>query len=177
MECSEETRLIEENINLVYYTVRKYFYNNEDYYDLGMIGLIKGVKSYDKNKGAISTYLMKCIKNEIMMRYRRDKNPKDCLSLDYDTENTKLSNLISDNTNIEDEILKKEQCELLYECLNKLTKIEKYIIVHYYGLYNSDKMSQKDIAKDLNMKPTSVTKIHLRVLKKLKKLIEERYKC
>ena len=112
-----------------------------------------------------------------MMRYRRDKNPKDCLSLDYDTENTKLSNLISDNTNIEDEILKKEQCELLYECLNKLTKIEKYIIVHYYGLYNSDKMSQKDIAKDLNMKPTSVTKIHLRVLKKLKKLIEERYKC
>lgn len=175
MECSEETKMIEDNINLVYYTVRKYFYNNEDYYDLGMIGLVKGVKSYDKNKGAISTYLMKCIRNEIMMRYRRDKNPKVTLSLDYENENNKLSNMISDNTNIEEDMLKKEQYELLYMCLESLNDTEKYIIIHYYGLYDNDKMSQKNIAKDLNMKPTSVTKIHLRVLKKLKKLMEERY--
>lgn len=175
MELDEETKIIEDNMNLVYYAVRKYFYNNEDYYDLGMIGLVKGVKSYNKDKGALSTYLMKCIKNEIIMRYRRDKNPKDCLSLDYDSEGYKLCNIVPDNTNVEDIILCEEKNKILYDCLSLLSETEQYVIKYYYGLNNCDKKSQKTIAKYLNMKPTNVTKIHLRALKKLKKLMEERY--
>ena len=172
MENNERNRMIEDNMNLVYYLVRKYFYNNEDYYDVGMIGLIKGVDSYDKSRGSLCTYLGKCIYNEILMTHRNDKNPKKYLSLDY--EESRLSNLITDSIDMEEQLIVKEKETLLYESVEKLNPFEKFIIVKYYGLYNNDKLSQREIANILNIRPSGVCKKHLSALKKLKKYMEDR---
>jgi RNA polymerase sporulation-specific sigma factor len=61
--------LIEHNLRLVAYVAKKY--NNhakdaEDLISVGTIGLIKGVASYNAEKGAkLSTYAIRCIENAI----------------------------------------------------------------------------------------------------------------
>ena len=55
--------------------------NKEDeYFDVGLVGLAKGIKTYDKTKGyQRSTYYVKCIKNEICKELcfeNRDKRIK-----------------------------------------------------------------------------------------------------
>lgn len=68
-DTSVRDTIIKGNINLVYYTFSRYFKNLEvgEYEDLGLIGLIKAVDSYDVEKNAdFATFSIICIKNEIL---------------------------------------------------------------------------------------------------------------
>ena len=79
MAGDEEARnkLIEHNLRLVAHIVKKFETNNKDTDDLigiGTIGLIKGVDSYDFDKNIrLTTYVAKCIQNEILMYFRSNK--------------------------------------------------------------------------------------------------------
>ena len=44
--------IAERNIKLVYRVVNLHFGGNPDLYDVGMIGLVKGAKSYDPTKNS-----------------------------------------------------------------------------------------------------------------------------
>ena len=76
---SEEARniLIERNLRLVAHVAKKYASTNVDQEDLisiGSIGLIKGINSYKLDKGSkLSTYVSRCIDNEILMHLRATK--------------------------------------------------------------------------------------------------------
>lgn len=69
--------LIERNLRLVAHVCKKYSNTNVDQEDLisiGTIGLIKGINSFDVSKGArLSTYVSRCIDNEILMYLRSTK--------------------------------------------------------------------------------------------------------
>ena len=69
--------LIERNLRLVAHISKKYSSTNidqEDLISIGTIGLIKGINSYKINKGTkLSTYVSKCIDNEILMYLRTTK--------------------------------------------------------------------------------------------------------
>ncbi len=69
--------LIERNLRLVAHIVKKYSNYNKDVDDLisiGTVGLIKGISSFDINKGTrLATYAAKCIENEILMDMRAKK--------------------------------------------------------------------------------------------------------
>ena len=69
--------LIERNIRLVAHISKKYSSTNidqEDLISIGTIGLIKGINSYKINKGTkLSTYVSRCIDNEILMYLRTTK--------------------------------------------------------------------------------------------------------
>ena len=75
----EEARniLIERNLRLVAHVSKKYASTNIDQDDLisiGTIGLIKGINSFNIEKGAkLSTYVSRCIDNEILMHLRATK--------------------------------------------------------------------------------------------------------
>jgi len=75
----EEARniLIERNLRLVAHVSKKYSNSNVDQDDLisiGTIGLIKGINSFKPEKGArLSTYVSRCIDNEILMHFRATK--------------------------------------------------------------------------------------------------------
>ena len=75
-EGDEEARnlLIEKNLRLVVHVCKKYANANIDQDDLlsiGTIGLIKGVNSFKTNKGSkLSTYVSRCIDNEVLMHLR-----------------------------------------------------------------------------------------------------------
>lgn len=69
--------LIERNLRLVAHISKKYSSTNidqEDLISIGTIGLIKGINSFKMNKGTkLSTYVSRCIDNEILMYLRATK--------------------------------------------------------------------------------------------------------
>ena len=87
--------IAERNIKLVYRVVNLHFGGNPDLYDVGMIGLVKGAKSYDPTKNKEANYLCKCIKNEILLFLRKEKNRIKPIS---------LSTTICDEITVEDTV-------------------------------------------------------------------------
>ena len=138
--------------------------------------MIKGVATFDKSKGYCrSTYLIKCIRNEIYWYYRNDKNPKNTLSLDLEYEdNMTLENLVPSEVDIEGDIVKDELHQRLFDNIAKLNDTEQYVLNNYYGLGNRDRISLKAIAERLGMSQSKVTKMHLKALKKLKYFMEDK---
>lgn len=69
--------LIERNLRLVAHVAKKYTNSKVDQDDLisiGTVGLIKGINSFNVEKGArLSTYVSRCIDNEILMHLRATK--------------------------------------------------------------------------------------------------------
>lgn len=69
--------LIERNLRLVAHVAKKYGNSKVDQDDLisiGTVGLIKGINSFNVEKGArLSTYVSRCIDNEILMHLRATK--------------------------------------------------------------------------------------------------------
>jgi len=79
MEGDEDARniLIERNLRLVAHICKKYNIPNLDTDDLisiGTIGLIKGINTFNLDKGVrLATYASRCIDNEILMYLRSTK--------------------------------------------------------------------------------------------------------
>lgn len=69
--------LIERNLRLVAHISKKYTSATiplDDLISIGTIGLIKGINSFNVDKGSkLSTYVSKCIDNEILMYLRSTK--------------------------------------------------------------------------------------------------------
>ncbi|MBR1416544.1 MAG: RNA polymerase sporulation sigma factor SigK [Bacilli bacterium] len=180
--------LIEHNLRLVAHIVKKFESKNVDTDDLigiGTIGLIKAVDSYTKDKDTrITTYAAKCIQNEILMHFRSNKKYLNTVSLDdtigYDKDGNIIS-LIDVMENIDDsldtKINLKENIELLQKYMNKLNNREKEIIIKRYGLNNTKEMTQKDIAKELHISRSYVSRIEKRAITKILKNFIKEKKC
>lgn len=170
--------LIEHNLRLVAHICKKYEntkVDNDDLISIGTIGLIKGIDSYSKEKGTrITTYCAKCIENEILMFFRSNKKNNNNISLDepigYDKEGndiTILDVLKTPKPDYEDSIYTKDSIKKLEKYLRNLSKREQEIIIKRYGLYNKEEKTQKDIAHDLNISRSYVSRIEKRAITKL----------
>lgn len=83
-------KLVEDNMNLVYFTISKYYptyIHDEDIIQTGMVGLCQAAKRWDESKSTFSTFAVKCICNEINMEFRQRNKHKDVSSLDYEVDN------------------------------------------------------------------------------------------
>jgi len=171
-------KLIEHNLRLVAHIVKKFDYKNVDQDDLisiGTIGLIKGVDSFSNKHGTkITTYCARCIENEILMYFRsNNKNNKNISineSIGYDKEGneiTILDVLKVPSPDFIEEINDRDNVLLLKKYINVLNKREKDIIVKRYGLSNEDELTQKEIAKALNISRSYVSRIEKRALTKI----------
>lgn len=62
----------------------------DDYYQIGSMGLLRAIDTYDANKGTqFSTYAVKCIKNEIGQYFQsqeRDKRKMNTVTTSYNVE-------------------------------------------------------------------------------------------
>ena len=172
--------LIEHNLRLVAHIVKKYENKNEDVDDLisiGTIGLIKGIDSFNKSKNAkMTTYVAKCIENEILMYYRSNKHNNKNISLNepigYDKEGDEITLLDVLKTSKPDyalEIHNQDNIKLIDKYFSVLNKREKEIIIKRYGLDDTDKLTQKEIAKKFNISRSYVSRIEKRALTKMLK--------
>lgn len=171
-------KLIEHNLRLVAHIVKKFESNINDIDDLigiGTVGLIKGIDSFSPNKNVkLTTYIAKCAENEILMYFRADKkNSKnvslyDGISYDKDgNEVTILDVLKTTDPDFAEEIYKKDNIKLLKEYIKILTSREREVLTKRYGLDGQDEITQKEIAKNLGISRSYVSRIEKRAITKI----------
>jgi RNA polymerase sporulation-specific sigma factor len=170
--------LIEHNLRLVAHIVKKYEnknYDTDDLISIGTIGLVKGIDSYRPNKKTrLTTYAARCIENEILMYFRSNKKHLNNVSLNdsigYDKDGNEI-NLIdvikSNDKDINEELNTQNNIELLLKYIEILTPREKMIIIKRYGLYNNKEQTQKEIAKDMKISRSYVSRIEKRAITKI----------
>lgn len=172
--------LIERNLRLVAHIVKKFESKNisqDDLISIGTIGLIKGIDSYNNSrKTKITTYAARCIENEILMYFRSNKKRESDVSLndsigyDKDGNEINLIDVLKDNTSDFAEVIHtKDNIKDLSVYLNLLNEREKEIIIKRYGLLNQKEKTQKEIAKELNISRSYVSRIEKRALTKMLK--------
>lgn len=176
--------LIERNLRLVAHIVKKYVNyqkDSEDLISIGTVGLIKGITTYKMDKGIkLATYVARCIENEILMhiraskKYQKDIYLQDTVGVDKDGNEVTLEDKVADDSiSIDDEVLLKMECQSLYKKIEKVLKgREKLIIQFRYGLLNGKELTQKEIAKMLNISRSYVSRIEKKALEKLYKEME-----
>lgn len=179
-------KLIEHNLRLVAHIVKKFDTkddNQDDLISIGTIGLIKGIDSYKPSKNTkITTYAARCIQNEILMYFRGTKKSHGDVSLNdsigYDKEGNEINliDVIKDQSpDISDTIYDQELIYKLSENLNVLSSRERIIIEKRYGLNNTKELTQKEIAKEMKISRSYVSRIEKRALIKiLKEFLKEK---
>ena len=175
-------RLIEHNLRLVVFLAKRYENTKVDLEDLvsiGSIGLIKGINTYKRGKNIkLATYCSRCIDNEILMYLRKNKKTRgdisfeESLSFDSDGNELHLEDILGTESDIvtkplEDEYDKK----VLKEELEKLDARDKEIMYLRYGLNGMEELTQKEVAKKLNISQSYISRIEKKVIKRLKNII------
>ncbi len=178
-DIEAKEKLIHHNLRLVAHVSKKYStcsIPSEDLLSIGIIGLIKGINSYDYTKGTkFATYGARCIDNEILMAIRNEnKNGgnvflEDHLGSDEDGNNITLIDIISapedDVHNIASLNIDKA---LLYEKVATiLDKRERDIITLRYGLSLTKKYTQIEIANLMGISRSYVSRIEKKAIEKL----------
>ncbi|CAN2250091.1 RNA polymerase sporulation sigma factor SigK [Bacillus vallismortis] len=170
--------LIEHNLRLVAHIVKKFENTGEDAEDLisiGTIGLIKGIESYSAGKGTkLATYAARCIENEILMHLRALKKTKKDVSLHdpigQDKEGNEISLidvLKSENEDVIDTIQLNMELEKVKQYIDILDDREKEVIVGRFGLDLKKEKTQREIAKELGISRSYVSRIEKRALMKM----------
>ena len=177
--------LIERNLRLVAHVAKKYStakIDQEDLISIGTIGLIKGINRFDVKKGArLSTYVSRCIDNEILMHLRATKKLgaevylNEPIGKDKDDNVVTLQEVLENNErNIEDEVDIKMKVKLLYEKMKDVLKDrEKKILELRYGLGGHKPKTQNEIAKMMGISRSYVSRIETKAINKLAKEIKE----
>ena len=185
-DISVRNKIIEGNLRLVEMVIQTkiptlsniLYMEEDDLFEIGCIGLIKAVDSYDLKKGkAFSGYAVICIRNEILMYYRKTKKLSLVDSLNEevsdDIEIAKIELLPSNDKNIEDVYIQKEASVELLEHLSCLTEIEKKVTEMYYG-FGYEPLTNSEIGKKLGYSQSYISRILKRVRYKLKDLLNNK---
>lgn len=186
MNGSEEARLrlIERNLRLVVYIAKRFDNTGVDLEDLisiGTIGLIKAVGSFKPDKNIkLATFASRCIENEILMHLRKTSRLKAEVSLDeplnVDWEGNVL--LLSDVLGTDSDVIYKDveseaERDMLFLSFEKLAPREKEIIKMRFGLFGTEKKTQKEIADIMGISQSYISRLEKKVMKKLKKEISK----
>lgn len=177
----EEARnlLIERNLRLVVHVCKKYANTNIDQDDLlsiGTIGLIKGVNSFKPEKGSkLSTYVSKCVDNEILMMLRSTKKINAEVHLNEPIGKDKDDNVITleevlenDDKCLDDVVDTKMKIKKMYNKIKEVLKDrEKTIIELRFGLRGGKPKTQKEIAKMMGISRSYVSRIETKAIEKL----------
>lgn len=176
--------LIERNLRLVAHIMKKYYAHTDDQEDLisiGTIGLIKGITTFDRKKGArLATYAARCVENEILMYFRSQKKSSqdvslsDCIETGADGAALSLMDVVSGDEDLLEQVNRRQMlkrvCQAVDHCL---TEQEKEVILHRYGLGGCTAQRQREVAQQLGISRSYVSRIEKKALEKLRQAVEE----
>lgn len=183
--------LIERNLRLVAYLVKKYSnseHSQEDLISIGTIGLIKAIDSYKQGKGVrLATYASRCIDNELLMTFRSSKRQAKEVYLyepinrdDGEGNSIRLLDLLeTTDEDVTERIEMEENIRKLYQYVETaLNDREKDIIRLRYGLpehqssHEKAEITQREIAQKYGISRSYVSRIEKKALEKLRKAYE-----
>lgn len=177
--------LIERNLRLVAHIMKKYYTQADDQEDLisiGTIGLIKGISTFDPSKGArLATYAARCVENEILMHFRRQRRGGNDVSLSEYIETGKdgsalsLMDVICSDEDLFEDLSNRELYSQLYHAVDTvLTPREREIIAMRYGLSGRMPMTQREAADITGISRSYVSRIEKKALQKLEDALRGR---
>ena len=183
----EEARnlLIEKNLRLVAHVCKKYTNTNIDQDDLisiGTIGLIKGINSFKPEKSVrLSTYVSRCIDNEILMYLRSTKKLNsevylnDTIGKDKDDNVVTLEEILeNEEKSIEEIVDLKMKIKKLYKKMKEVLKDrERTIIELRFGLNGQKPKTQHEIAAGMGISRSYVSRIETKAIGKLSEEFKE----
>ena len=183
-DAAARDKLIEHNLRLVVHIIKKYYSNyseQEDLISIGTIGLIKAVNSFDSDKGTrFATYAARCVENEILMYFRSQKKSAQDISMnepiDFDAQGNPLtlSDILYADDTVADDIDRKMKIERLRKLIEGIgSKRERQIITARYGLDGSLPRTQREIAAELGISRSYVSRIEKKVIDNLRKAFDE----
>lgn len=119
------------------------------------------------------------IVNEILMYFRsRRKSSQDVSLSDYidtggDGNALSLMDVVCQEDDLLDRLHGKQQAQALYQQLEQvLTPQEKHVVIHRYGLYGKVPQRQREVAQQLGISRSYISRIEKRALEKLRAALE-----
>ncbi len=176
--------LIERNLRLVAHIMKKYYTqvsDQEDLISIGTIGLIKGIETFDLEKGArLATYAARCVENEMLMYFRAQRKSAQNVSLsDYidsgaDGAPLELMDVVAEDSDLLEQISAREQAgqlrRAIIQCLNPC---EQQVIRLRYGLDGQPPKRQREVAEVTRLSRSYISRIEKRALQKLRQELEK----
>lgn len=173
--------LVEYNLRLVAHIVKKY--NNferdtDDLISIGTIGLIKAINTYDMEKGSrLVTYASRCIENELLMMLRQERKCSREFSLyepigtDKEGNEINLLDIVEyEGKDITEHIILEDNIKQLHQALNQhLDNREFQVLTMRYGLFNKQPLTQREVAEQLKISRSYVSRIEKKALGKLRR--------
>ena len=175
-------RLIERNLRLVVYIAKRFDntgINIEDLISIGTIGLIKAVNTFQSDKNIkLATYASRCIENEILMYLRKNSNTRTEVSLDeplntdWDGKELLLSDVMGTDPDVVMRPLEEDvDRQLLHSAVAKLAPRERDIIAMRFGLGGRKELTQKEVADQLGISQSYISRLEKRIIHRLKREI------
>lgn len=168
----------EKHKPIMYSILKKYglYDKREDYIDICYIGYAKGIKKYDSTKSKETTYIYKCIENELLCELRKEnakKRQHKEVSIDYifDKRGHTLNDLIPSGLDLETDLIAGENNNKLCECMKSLTKAEQIIIKNLFQFGGHNK-TQIELAEYFNISQGQISKIKNKCLEKMREMME-----
>lgn len=181
----EKERLAAHNMRLIKSVASQYFNSNswltfDDLFDVAQEGFVKALNSYDTEHATkFSTYAVTCMKNEVCgyLRLNRVKGLK--LEYSYDgamkdssgeyKENLSLENVLTQDEidGVDNKILLKEDMRIVMEEVEKLSPLEKIVILERFGFKDGVPKTQQEVAKLYNMSQANVSRLQNTALEAL----------
>ena len=182
MDEAARQELIEHNLRLVVYIARRFEntgINIEDLISIGTIGLIKAVGTYRTDKNIkLATYASRCIENEILMYLRKNASRRgevsfdEPLNTDWDGNELLLSDILGTDVDVVMQPLEADvDLQLLDQALGRLEERERVIISMRFGLGGAPERTQKEVADQLGISQSYISRLEKRIIARLKKEI------
>lgn len=174
--------LIEHNLRLVVYIARRFEntgINLEDLVSIGSIGLIKAINTFNASKSIkLATYASRCIENEILMYLRKCGSQRaevsfdEPLNTDWDGNELLLSDVLGTEADVVMRPIEEDvERDLLAAAINVLSPREKQIITLRFGLGGGKEQTQKEVADQLGISQSYISRLEKRIISRLKKEI------
>jgi RNA polymerase sporulation-specific sigma factor len=176
--------LIVHNLRLVVYIARKFNAAGagiEDLISIGTIGLIKAVNTFCPDRNIkLATYASRCIENEILMYLRKTNFMKtevsidEPLNIDWDGNELLLSDVLGSDPDIVNRGIEMEdEKSLVVRLVNKLSVRERQIMQMRFGLAGYAEHTQKEVADNLGISQSYISRLEKRIIERLKREIEK----
>lgn len=186
LENGDETakeKMIVHNLRLVIYIAKKFensSVNIEDLTSIGSLGLIKAVNSFKPSKNIkFATYASRCVENEILMFLRKQSNKNndisidDALSVDSDGNELNLIDILyTDEYEVSKAMEEESEKQILWKSILSLNNRDRNIILMRFGLGGVQEKTQKEVADEIGISQSYISRLEKRIFKKLKKEME-----